>query len=116
LPRKTAKPPLAADYGTDVHFDNGLTHTASATGNSRGSRILWKMGKYKIFPGPEQPISEPGKLEYLLSIRSFQEKAGNAMLASDLVLTSRRNSKISASSSACFAFNPILYSKSKRDS
>jgi len=32
------------------------------------------------FPGPEQPISEPGKLEDLLSIRPFQEKAGNAIL------------------------------------
>ena len=38
------------------------------------------MGGCKIFPGPEQPISEPGNLEDLSSIRSFQEEAGNAML------------------------------------
>ena len=82
LPRKTANPPLAADYGTDVHFDNALTHTASTTGNSRGSRILWKMGKYKIFPGPEQPISEPGEVAIPIVNQIVSGKSGkcNAQL------------------------------------
>jgi len=49
---------------------------------------------------------------YRQSDRFRKKREMQCSIASDLVLTSRRNSRISASSCACFAFNPLLYSKS----